>query len=236
MDFNGPSGSPRRLPIFALPVEPNNQPNEVDELRAELAEVEEMQRTMAELLSEVQDGHDAGDGDGGDGGDGYGPAEELDADGEPSMHRADAGEVMAASDATDATDAMDAMDADLVETCPELMVPQAGEAGKEVGLGHGEEVSEGYGFLEEAAEHSEVLESLEPLEPSDPGQDGLEDQELQEDLEDLEDQEACESETVTLPPSVEDELEEEEEHWPMAVSFAHLDQLQSVSSWSPDEA
>ena len=204
-------------------MEPNNQPNEVDELRAELAEVEEMQRNMAELLSQVQDG-DAGDGDGSDGddgGDGYGPAEELGADGEPSMHRDDAGEVTAA---TDATDAMDAMDADLVETCPELTVPQAGEVGEvEVGLGE-VELSEGYGFLE-AAEHSEVLESLEPLEPSDPGQDGLEDQESQEDRED---QEACESETVTLPPSVDDELEEE--HWPIAVSFAHLDHLGSVSS------
>jgi len=56
----------------------------------------------------------------------------------------------------------------------------------------------------------------------------LEDQESQEDRED---QEACESETVTLPPSVDDELEEE--HWPMAVSFAHLDHLRSVSSLPP---
>lgn len=114
-------------------------------MRAELAEVEEMQRNMAELLSQVQDG-DAGDGDGSDGddgGDGYGPAEELGADGEPSMHRADAGEVTAA---TDATDAMDAMDADLVETCPELTVPQAGEVGEvEVGLGE-VELSEGMVF------------------------------------------------------------------------------------------
>ena len=115
---------------------------------------------------------------------------------------------------------MDAMDADLVETCPELT--EEGEMGDEV-PGHGE-VLEGYGFLEEAAEHSEVLES-EPLEPSDP-QEGLEDQESREDQED---QEACESETVTLPPSV-DELEEE--HWPMAVFF-FADHLRSVSSWTP---
>lgn len=41
----------RDRPILAQPVEPNNQPSEVDELRAELAEVEDMQRSMAELLT-----------------------------------------------------------------------------------------------------------------------------------------------------------------------------------------
>ena len=38
-----------------MPVEPNNQPTEVDELRAELAEVEEIERNMVELLTLVQD-------------------------------------------------------------------------------------------------------------------------------------------------------------------------------------
>ena len=37
-----------------MPVEPNNQPTEVDELRAELAEVEEIERNMVELLTLVQ--------------------------------------------------------------------------------------------------------------------------------------------------------------------------------------
>lgn len=56
-----PPGS-RRCPILAMPVEPNNQPTEVDELRAELAEVEEIERNMVELLTLVQDEREGNEG------------------------------------------------------------------------------------------------------------------------------------------------------------------------------
>lgn len=53
--ISGLAPGSRRCPILAMPVEPNNQPTEVDELRAELAEVEEIERNMVELLTLVQD-------------------------------------------------------------------------------------------------------------------------------------------------------------------------------------